>query len=287
MNFPESSPFERDVIHNRDCSTMGEIPDNAIDLVISGPPYWTFIDYKAFNEQEDYLWIDNTQSYADFLEKFEIWHKECFRVLRDGRYCAVNLATMARGKVNLPIPFHAVPIMEKIGFTFDFEIVWHKVSGGRTRARNFIQRPYPGSFTPNIRTEYLLIFRKNPDTPFDIKGNLSRKDHKISIDDYFIREIANNVWHVPPPHKGKNPKHPCPFPVEIPSRLIELFSLPGETVLDPFMGIGTTAIAAKYLDRRYIGYELVSDFIRIANEELSIRPGRRPEITCKYIKVQR
>ena len=284
---PEMPMIEKDVIYCKDCSYMDELPVDSIDLIISGPPYWTFIDYTAFNRGDDYLWRQD-HPYEAFLDDLGRWHRECFRVLRPGRYCIVNLATMAKGSKAYPIPFHAVGILEKIGFSFCFEIVWHKVSGGRTRARNFIQRPYPGNFTPNIRTEYLLVFRKRPSKSFAKNlGRFGEKRYRVEVDDYFVRETANNVWHVPPPYKGNNPDHPCPFPLEVPSRLIQLFSLPGETVLDPFMGIGTTARAAKALGRHFIGYETEEKFIQKALESLERPIRHRPQIMCEYVKYRK
>jgi len=263
---------------------MDELPDESIDLIISGPPYWDFIDYNAFCRGKDYLWQKHS-SYESYLQQLEAWHQECFRVLRPGRYCIVNLATMAKGTTTYPIPFHAVGLLEKIGFSFDFEIVWHKVSGGRSRMRNFVQHPYPGCFTPNMRTEFLLVFRKTPEKRFVHFRDKPEKDRcRIPLDDFFVREIANNVWHIPPPGKSGKPSHPCPFPIEVPARLIKLFSLPGDTVLDPFSGIGTTARAAKALGRYFIGYEIEEDFIRIALAQLKKPVHWRSQILCRYEK---
>jgi modification methylase len=279
--------FQRDVIHGCDCSNMDEIPDDAVDLIISGPPYWTLIDYHAFANSEPHLWQQD-DSYEKYLQSLETWHSECFRVLAPGRYCVVNLATIEREGKTYPIPFHSVGILEGLGFDFRFEIVWHKVSGGRPRARNFIKKPLPGRFTPNIRTEYLLVFQKKPEKPF--RSGLTRELidlYKIDIDDFFVREIANNVWHIPPEYKKKDNPHPCPFPEEIPLRLIELFSLPRETVLDPFMGTGTTAKAAKSLDRHFVGYEIEEKFREYAYASLDKRKAHRHGIVCKYEKSQR
>jgi modification methylase len=279
--------FQRDIIHAGDCSRMDALPNEAVGLIISGPPYWTFIDYHAFAEGKPYLW-QQVDSYDLYLQSLATWHHECFRVLAPGRYCILNLATIERDGKTYPIPFHAVSILEQIGFHFRFEIVWHKVSGGRPRARNFVKKPLPGRFSPNIRTEYLLVFQKTPKEPF--RPGLIKELHdlyRINIDDFFVREIANNVWHIPPPHKGKNPVHPCPFPDEIPLRLIELFSLPGETVLDPFMGVGTTARAAKALDRYFIGYEKEDKFREYANRALRTPIVRRSSLVCQYKSFER
>ena len=261
---------------------MSELPDDTIDLIISGPPYWSFIDYSAFNRKEDYLWVDDTP-YEAYLSKLAKWHTECYRVLKPGRYCVVNLATMMKGRKTYPIPFHAVAILEKLGFAFCYEIVWHKVSGGRLRARNFVQRPMPGSFTPNIRTEYLLVFRKKPSVTFKRWIDSTKKSASLlELDDFFYRETANNVWHVPPEGKNSTTDHPCPFPPEIPRRLISLFSLPGETVLDPFMGIGTTASIAKELGRHFVGYEAEATFIEKALKRLESPLPKKPRLSCFY-----
>lgn len=261
---------------------MAELPDNSIDLIVSGPPYWSFIDYGAFSRNEPFLWTD-TSSYEDYLDTLSKWYTECYRVLKPGRYCIVNLATMMKGKRTYPIPFHAVAILEDLKFSFCYEIVWHKVSGGRLRARNFVQRPMPGSFTPNIRTEYLLVFRKKPSVPFKRWIDPAKKPASmLELDDFFYRETANNVWHIPPEGKISTTDHPCPFPPEIPRRLISLFSLSGETVLDPFMGIGTTAVIAKELGRHFVGYEVEAKFIKNALIRLRSTLPKKPRLSCFY-----
>jgi site-specific DNA-methyltransferase (adenine-specific) len=168
-----------------------------------------------------------------------------------------------------------------MGWAFQYEIAWHKVSGGRPNARVTVRNPYPGLYRPNIRTEYLLVFRKDPTVPFD-KCGTDRRHGAFPIDDFFKREIANNVWHIQPAQCDPVSHHPCPFPPEIPLRLIRLFSMPGETVLDPFMGIGTTARAAKLLSRHFIGYEQVPEFVQRTHELLLV-PLRIPQgIVCRY-----
>jgi modification methylase len=275
--------FETNVIHDRDCSNMEEIPGDVIDLIISGPPYWSFIDYHAYAEGKPHLW-QGIETYETYLSSLERWHSECFRVLRPGRYCIVNLATLERNGKTYPIPFHALPIMEKIGFRFEFEIVWNKISGGRQRARNFIRNPVPGRFTPNIRTEYLLVFRKSPDTPFRGENRLEETSRiqKVEVDDFFVREVANNIWNIPPQSSNRERKHPCPFPMEIPTRLIELFSQEREVILDPFIGIGTTAVAAHSLNRRFVGYEIEEKFRTLAEQALLREPRIRTQTVCEY-----
>lgn len=263
-----------DHIYNADCTSMDAIPEGAVDMILAGPPYWDYIDYNAYLKGDDYVWRRSC-SYEEFLSKLGKWFIECCRVLKPGRYCIVNLGTVRHKGRCYPLPFHAVAKLEEAGFEFCYEIIWHKVSGGRQHARNFVQKPYPGYFIPNNRVEYLLVTRKMPTVDFYRPGQ--EKPAPFIIDEHFTRDIANDVWHIMPSCHPYNGDHPCPFPPEIPLRLIPFFSLPGEIVLDPFMGIGTTARACRMLDRRFIGYEIEQGFINIALENIDIPlPFRKP-----------
>lgn len=264
---------------------MREVDSASIDLIVSGPPYWSYIDYSAFHAARapaDFIWKPSV-TYDQFLLVLGKWYTECLRVLRPGRYCVVNLGTVRRKGRCYPLPFDAVPIIEKLGFEFCYEILWHKVAGGRRHARVPIRWPYPGYYIPNNRVEYLLVFRKASGTAFLPKGrNGFRSADRFPIDDVFLREIANNVWHILPPHGRSVANHPCPFPPEIPYRLITLLSLKGETVLDPFIGVGTTARAATMLGRHYIGYEIEKPFARAALRSAHIPLKLRQPIICHY-----
>jgi modification methylase len=245
---------------------MNELLDESIDLIIAGPPYWEYINYDSYAKGKEYLWTGK-KSYQDFLEDLKKWFSECFRVLKSGRYCIVSLGNLRKKGKCYPIPFHALPLFEEIGFEFFFEIIWYKISGGGRQARGIIKHPYPGYFIPNNHVEYLLIFKKSASTPFlEDKDQLKTQENQIKIDDFFKKEIANNVWHIMPAKSSKVQNHPCPFPSEIPLRLIQLFSLKNEVVLDPFMGIGTTARAAKRLGRKFVGYETQNEFVKVAKK---------------------
>ncbi len=244
---------------------MEELPDGEVDLIISSPPYWTAIDYHAFAEGRPHLW-EGTDTYAQYLLKLEEWYRECFRVLRSGRYCISVLGTLERDGKTYPIPFDALQIFQNIGFQFEYEIIWNKVSGGRQSARNFIRHPKPGKYRPNIRTEYILVLRKDPSVPFSVSQDGEPGEIEFEVDGFFARETANNIWNIPPRNQARDRKHPCPFPIELPYRLIELFSVKGDVILDPFMGIGTTAKAAKMLHRKFVGYEIEDAFRNAASE---------------------
>ncbi len=262
---------------------MDEVEDSGVDLIISGPPYWDYLNYGAFaagKRGADIRW-NRRRTYSSFLNDLGGWYQECFRVLRSGRFCVVNVGTLRKDGRTYPIPFHAVGILEKIGFAFCYEILWHKLSGGRPDARGIISHPFPGRYIPNNRVEYLLVFRKDPETPFE-NGRPITPDEQIDITDLFKRETANNVWHIPPATYPLSGDHPCPFPPEIPHRLIELLSRVGETVLDPFMGIGTTARAARMLNRHFIGYELEEQFVKIAKSRVDLPLRFRRPTVCRY-----
>ena len=262
--------MQKNVFYCKDCCKMDEVDDESIDLIISGPPYWDFLDYKAYAAgKEDYRWDSKPSTFDDYLDKLRQWYTECFRVLKKGRFCFVNLGNVSKNGRTYALPFYALPILEKIGYEFRFEFIWHKLSGGKIRAQIAIQHPYPGYFIPNERTEYILGFQKSSKTKFSSdKEKWRSEENLLTIDSLFKKEIANNVWHILPSCYPLHGNHPCPFPPEIPQRLIQYFSLKGETVLDPFMGIGSTARVAKSLARNYIGYELEPNFIEIAEKTI-------------------
>ena len=129
--------MDKNVFYNKDCSSMEELPENGVDLIVSGPPYWDYIDYTvSAHALYHNKHIGNVHcSYDEFLHDLERWYTECFRVLRPGRYCVVNVGTVRRDGHCYALPFHAVSVFESIGFEFCFEVIWHKVSGGRRTAR--------------------------------------------------------------------------------------------------------------------------------------------------------
>lgn len=260
----------RDVIFNRECVPMRELSDNSIDLVISGPPYWSRFDYAAFADGRPHMW-QTQQSYVSYLDELVRWHTECHRVLRPGRFCAIVLGSVERDGKTYHIPFDALSVIRDIGFEFVDEIIWNKISGGRQAARNFLKLPVVRKFRPNIRTEYILVFRKAGPDLQQLNG-FDWADQVMLDRDFFVREVANNIWNIPVGRGRKEAVHPCPFPLELPARLIELYSAEGETVLDPFMGIGSTAIAARRLGRHFVGYEKEARFCSYAERRIACEP---------------
>lgn len=123
-----------------------------------------------------------------------------------------------------------------------------------------IQKPYPGYYYPNIMTEYVLVFRNPGEGNHRARSHAEREAARIPINRVFTMDVANNIWHIAPVPPG-HLDHPCPFPEEIPYRLIQLYSYPGDIVLDPFAGSGQTLKITKHLGRHFVGYETVKKYV--------------------------
>lgn len=244
---------------------MPEMPDNSVALTVTSPPYWNAIDYERHqSEPRSNYRPRQPVDYESYLDRLVRCFREVFRVQRPGGFCAVVIGTVLLDGRHTPLPFHLVLRMEAAGWQFHQDIVWAKITGGVKRARLAVRYPYPGYFYPNLMTEYILIFRKPGGAPIYSGRTPAEKERsRVSIDSIFTREVANNVWHIAPV-PPRQFDHPCPFPEEIPHRLIRWFSYAGEVVLDPFCGIGTTLKAAAGLGRRWVGYEISARYAQRA-----------------------
>lgn len=267
-------------IFTHSCEFMEEIPDGGIALTVTSPPYWNAIDYDihALDKQRDYRTRAYGNGYIDYtryLEWLERIFTEVLRVTRPGGFCAVVIGTILLNKKHYPVPFDLVSTFTQFGWNFHQDIIWHKCTAGVKRAGVAIQRPYPGYYYPNIMTEYILLFRKPGPAIYKNRSQEQKGAAQFPIDDVFTRDAANNVWHIAPVPPDML-DHPCPFPEEIPYRLIKMYSYPGDVVLDPFAGSGQTLKVARWLERDYVGYEVIPKYAELANrriqEPLSIRP---------------
>lgn len=256
-------------LYCKSCEHMDELADGSVDLVVTSPPYWNAIDYEQHVE-DPLAWYRTRRDseYDEYLSFMERCFTEVFRVLKAGGFCAVVIGTVLQNGQQYPVPQDFTVLMGRTGYLFHDHIVWHKVTGGVKRAGVTIQKPFPGHFNPNIMMESILISRKPDPKIFEGRTDAEKEESRYEIDDIFTREIANNVWRiapVPPNHL----LHPCPFPEEIPYRLIRFYSYVGDLVLDPFLGIGTTAKVARALRRRCVGYEVHNTYIEIAQKRLA------------------
>ena len=263
---------------------MTEISDNTISLTITSPPYWNAIDYDVHTNAGSDEWYrtrsysEGFNSYEEYLDLLTRVFKETLRVTKPGGFCAIIIGTVLMDGKHIPVPFDVTNRLTDIGWEFHQDIIWHKTTAGVKRAGSAIQNPYPGYFYPNIMTEYILLFRKPSGFPlmamdfpssaekiYHTDGN--REQSRFPIDDVFKMDIANNVWHIAPvPPRTIN--HPCPFPEEIPYRLISLYSYIGDVILDPFLGSGQTAKVAVAMGRNVIGYDTQQQYIDYAQSRL-------------------
>ena len=265
--------FKSNQIIHGSCEDLKEIPDNTISLTITSPPYWNAIDYDIHCKDSSKYY--RTRKYAKGYQDYEdylIWLTKIFSNIftktKPGGFACVIIGTVLYNKRHYPVPFDLVNrFTTELDFEFHQDIIWHKVTGGVKRAGVFIQKPYPGYFYPNIMTEYILIFRKQGPAIFDKKNPEIKNQCKMEINQLFTTEMANTVWHIAPvPPNCLD--HPCPFPEEIPYRLIQLYSYPGDLVLDPFLGSGQTIKVAHHLKREYIGYETIKKYVDYSKQRL-------------------
>ena len=253
-----------------DSRHMGELNDSSIHLVITSPPYWQLKDYGAKNQIG---FNDSYQSYIDNLNK--VW-KECYRVLLPGCRLCVNIGDQfaraiiyGRYKV-IPIRTEIIKYCESIGYDYMGAIIWQKVTtckttGGATVMGSY---PYPRGGIIKIDYEFILVFKK---LGKDVKPSKEIKEKsKLSNEEW--NEYFNGHWNFA---GEKQNGHIAMFPLELPRRLIKMFSFYGDTVLDPFLGSGTTSRAALELGRNSVGYEINKEFLKAIKTKIGIHTEPR------------
>ena len=243
------------------CMEMKEIPDESIHLIVTSPPY--------FNAPFDYKNL--FKGYDQFLDLLRKVAKESFRVLKDGRIFVLNIDDMLVNGKKFPIVADATRIFLEAGFRYRDRIIWKKPDGYLRISRRsgvILQNPYPMYFYPDNLLESIIIFQKGKfnykSIPKEIREK-SKIDKKEFQDKKWFMTLweMNNVMPNSPLEKGI-----AAFPEELPYRIIKLFSYVGETVLDPFVGSGTTMKVARQLGRNSIGIEIKKSLIPIIKKKL-------------------
>ncbi len=226
---------------------MAELPDHSIHLMVTSPPY---------NVGKEYDQDATLTEYLDFLRR--VW-QEVHRVLVPGGRACVNIANLGR-KPYIPLHSYIVRDMAEIGFLMRGEVIWNK---GSSASPSTAWGSWRSPSNPTLRDvhEYILIFSK---AGFS-RQNPEQRRATISRDEFL--ELTKSVWTFPAV-SARSVGHPAPFPVELPHRLIQLYTFEGDVVLDPFMGSGQTAIAALQGQRRYVGYEIEADYRRLAERRV-------------------
>jgi len=244
---------------------MKEIPSSSIHLVITSPPY--------YNAPFDFPNLFS--SYDEFLKLLKNVGKELLRVLQPGRYaCFVTQDVRIEGRL-YPIVADLIHIMVyEVGFEYQEKVIWRKPEGYIRISRRsgvLIQHPYPMYFYPDNIYEEIVVFKKPGEFDRASVPEHIKEKSRIDIGRFQAEKWYLSVWdikNVLPIEKWS--KYTAAFPEELVERLIKLYSYWGETVLDPFLGTGTTCIVAKKLGRNCVGYEIDLELMDVIKERLGI-----------------
>ena len=242
----EAPPDAVDRIYGHSSEKMRELPDNCVALMVTSPPYNVGKDYDKDLSMDEYLGL--------LRGVFE----ETYRVLQPGGRACVNVANVGR-KPYVPLASFVNQLMIDIGYLMRGEIIWVKAKGA---SGSCAWGSWKSASNPTLRDlhEYVLVFSKGR---FD---RVSKGANTIDRD-AFIRDTLS-VWEIPPA-SARKVGHPAPFPVELPRRLIELYTFKGDLVIDPFCGAGSACVAAKETGRHYVGYDIEQKYVDLCEERLS------------------
>ena len=248
-----------------DSRCMKELQDSSVHLVITSPPYWQLKDYGSAEQ------IGYNDSYESYINNLNLVWKECYRVLNNGCRLCVKIGDLfarsvyyGRYKV-IPIRTEVIKFCESIGFDYMGSIIWQKktttnTTGGASIMGSF---PFPRNGILSIDYEFILLFKKlgTPKRPEKKIKELSR----MTKDEW--KTYFSGHWNF---GGAKQNGHIAMFPEELPKRLIKMFSFVGDTVVDPFLGSGTTTLASKNISRNSVGYEINHEFIPFIKKKLQV-----------------
>lgn len=252
-------------IINGDSRDMRELKDESIHLALTSPPYWQLKDYGTDNQ------IGFHDDYETYINHLNLVWKECHRVLHKGCRLCINIGDQfarsvyyGRYKI-IPIHSEIIRFCEAVGFDFMGSIIWQKTTttnttGGASVMGSF---PHPRNGIVKLDFEYILLFKKQGTAP---KPTPEQKAHSAMTTEEW-NTYFNGHWYI---SGVRQDNHLAMFPEEIPKRLIKMFSFPGENVLDPFLGSGTTSLVAKSLGRNSCGYEINPEFIPIIQQKVGV-----------------
>ena len=240
------------VIHGSS-ERMEALPDSSIHLMVTSPPY------NARKEYDEDLTLD------EYLMLLQRVCCETFRVLVQGGRACINIANLGR-KPYIPLNAFISQIMIELGFLMRGEIIWDK---GSSVGSSTAWGSWMSASNPTLRDvhEYILVFSKG-----SFKRQKQGREATIQRDDFL--ELTRSVWQFPT-ESASRVGHPAPFPLELPRRLIELYTFKGDVVLDPFLGSGTTALAALACGRHFVGYENIREYVQITEERISNHYGNQ------------
>ena len=247
---------------------MSHIPDKSVQLVVTSPPYWQLKDYGSSGQ------IGFNDTYEQYINNLNLVWNQCRRVLENGCRLCVNIGDQfarsvyyGRYKI-IPIRTEIIKFCETIGFDYMGAIIWQKVTtcnttGGATIMGSF---PYPRNGILKLDYEFILLFKK-PGKTKPISKKI-KEASRLTIEQW--NSYFSGHWNFAGERQAQ---HLAMFPEELPARLIRMFTFVGDTVLDPFLGSGTTTLAAKNNGRNSIGYEINKDFIPLIRKKIGAEDG--------------
>jgi modification methylase len=269
-------------IINGDSREMTELKDKSVDLVITSPPYWQLKDYGTENQ------IGYNDNYEEYINNLNLVWKESYRVLNNGCRLCVNIGDQfaravyyGRYKV-IPIRTEIIKFCEAVGFDYMGAIIWQKKTTSNTTGGASLMGSYP---TPrngilSIDYEFILLFKKlgtpiKPERELKEQSKMTKDEWKTYFDGHWNFGGARQDGHI------------AMFPEELPKRLVKMFSFVGDTILDPFLGSGTTSLAARNLNRNSVGYEMNPEFIPFIERKLEINQGDIFNSDYKFLKQEK
>ncbi len=269
-----------DTIFFKSCTNMCEVESNSVDLIITSPPYFNIKDYSKDGYQQENHSVSKPNdlgafvSYEQYIDQLGLVWKECYRVLKpNGKLCInVPLLPMLKRDMNTHYTRHIYDLQSSIQqwilqntplYLFDLYI-WHRTNSSKRLM--FGSYPYPRNFYAQNTSEFITVYVK--DGKPDSSSEEIKEQSKLSEKEW--TEFTKQIWDIPIP--GRNDiafgKHSAIMPEQIPYRLIRMFSMVGDTILDPFTGSGTTLRVAHKLNRHFIGYELYEHYKSLIEKKI-------------------
>ena len=246
--------LENKLFHEDNLLTLGRMPDDYLDLTITSPPYNVDLGNNKYNKNSYDLYKDN-KDHREYLCWLKTVFEQVYKKTTSGGRCVINIGDGQNGRV--PTHSDVLQLMVEIGWLPMSTILWEKgETSNRTAWGSFVSPSAP-SFPRSF--EFILVFSKD-------NFKLIKKGETDLTNEEFIK-WSNATWKMPTA-KSSKVKHPAPFPIDLPFRCIKMLSWVNAVVYDPFMGSGSTAIAAKLLNRRFIGSELSKDYFLLSLERL-------------------
>lgn len=244
---------------------MDQVPNESVQLIVTSPPYWQLKDYGTENQ------IGYHGSYEEYINSLNLVWQECDRVLSPGCRLCVNIGdqfarTVYYGRYKvIPIRTEIIRFCEALGMDYMGAVIWQKVTTTNTTGGAAIMGSFPNPRNGILKIDYefILLFKKPGVAP---KPTLEQKQRSAMTTEQWNQYFSGH-WNFA---GAKQEGHLAMFPEELPSRLIRMFSFHGEKVLDPFLGSGTTALAARNLGRSSVGYEINPDFLPVIKDKLNV-----------------